>query len=278
MNTLLVVLTVLLGILFVVAVALTPVWMLLYQKYVGERGLQELARRLQGHLYGGTCTRLSNLVYENQGQRYHLKLTASSENNTEKILNLSAPWPGQHTRITVFPESFWTGANKFMGLEDHQIGNPVFDSTFVLQSASFEELVDLFQPNTQQLLLQLHAMSPRLNFTVQGSIIQLSVPADPANVDELSQFVATFYNLRSGMLQNVFSKMTHAQQVTAEQELKVVSLKQMDATCMVCGSEVADYRVECKQCGTPHHKDCWGYFGGCSRYGCGGTVFINAKS
>lgn len=45
-----------------------------------------------------------------------------------------------------------------------------------------------------------------------------------------------------------------------------------DAKCPVC-SEVLIAMVVCKRCRTPHHEDCWNYYGGCSVYGCRETVF-----
>jgi len=40
--------------------------------------------------------------------------------------------------------------------------------------------------------------------------------------------------------------------------------------CAVCGYEIPSIdRVDCALCKTPHHRDCWHYFGGCSTYACG---------
>jgi Prokaryotic RING finger family 1 len=45
-----------------------------------------------------------------------------------------------------------------------------------------------------------------------------------------------------------------------------------DAKCPVC-SEVLVAMVVCKRCRTPHHEDCWTYYGGCSVYGCRETTY-----
>ncbi len=40
--------------------------------------------------------------------------------------------------------------------------------------------------------------------------------------------------------------------------------------CEVCGDAIPDSaRVDCQDCGTPHHEDCFAYLGQCSVYGCG---------
>lgn len=43
-----------------------------------------------------------------------------------------------------------------------------------------------------------------------------------------------------------------------------------EGLCPVCGNRMEDHPVACPRCATPHHPECWEYFGGCSTYGCGG--------
>lgn len=38
--------------------------------------------------------------------------------------------------------------------------------------------------------------------------------------------------------------------------------------CKVCGESIVGPHVLCSTCHTPFHKDCWGYVGGCSTFGC----------
>jgi hypothetical protein len=44
--------------------------------------------------------------------------------------------------------------------------------------------------------------------------------------------------------------------------------------CGVCGEAVVQNAVNCSQCLTPHHSDCWDYSGGCSIYACGSTTKV----
>ncbi len=42
------------------------------------------------------------------------------------------------------------------------------------------------------------------------------------------------------------------------------------STCPVCGTAAGEDALECAECLTPHHEDCWTYNGGmCAIYGCG---------
>jgi hypothetical protein len=40
--------------------------------------------------------------------------------------------------------------------------------------------------------------------------------------------------------------------------------------CPVCGHGVDQAAKRCPQCGTPHHKECWKYMGGCAIFACQG--------
>ena len=43
--------------------------------------------------------------------------------------------------------------------------------------------------------------------------------------------------------------------------------------CPVCAAVVADRRVLCQRCRTPHHRECWEYARGCSMFACGESRF-----
>jgi hypothetical protein len=59
--------------------------------------------------------------------------------------------------------------------------------------------------------------------------------------------------------------------------LKVASENSADAVCKVCGDPFDGQEVVfCRVCDTPHHRDCWRYFGGCSVYACGERRFNRA--
>ena len=39
--------------------------------------------------------------------------------------------------------------------------------------------------------------------------------------------------------------------------------------CQICGDAMEGDTLLCPECRTPHHRECWAYFGGCSTFGCG---------
>jgi hypothetical protein len=47
-----------------------------------------------------------------------------------------------------------------------------------------------------------------------------------------------------------------------------------ESKCQVCGEPLAKDLVYCGGCRTPHHRECWEYFGGCSTYACGEKKYV----
>lgn len=276
MSNLVIVLLTLMGMLLATAIAMTPVWLALYRTRVATRTLKQLAIRLNGHVYGGTLFAMPRIAVQDHGQRFDLRVDSPKSDSSRKILYLSGPWPGDQTRVMLYPESFWTRANKFMGLQDLLIGEPEFDHTFVIQGNSHQELLDLLKPDVQGLLINAWTMSPTISLSIAGGQICLAIETDMNQASMTGQF-SSFLDLRRRMLHNVMKRVHAVNSKPSELQFKMAHLKTESATCLVCGTEVSRIRVSCRRCQTPHHRDCWGYFGGCSRYGCGETVFLDPK-
>jgi hypothetical protein len=49
-----------------------------------------------------------------------------------------------------------------------------------------------------------------------------------------------------------------------------------NAICEICGEPASENVVYCPRCRTPHHRDCWEYFGACSVYACGEKNFVHS--
>lgn len=46
-----------------------------------------------------------------------------------------------------------------------------------------------------------------------------------------------------------------------------------EVKCQVCGEDIGEELVFCARCRTPHHQECWEYYGSCTVYGCQETDF-----
>jgi hypothetical protein len=56
----------------------------------------------------------------------------------------------------------------------------------------------------------------------------------------------------------------------AAEGVQIVSAEDraLQGDCPVCGQRLSEPLARCDRCSTPHHQDCWKYFGGCSIYAC----------
>lgn len=60
-------------------------------------------------------------------------------------------------------------------------------------------------------------------------------------------------------------------------EIVATVKNEAQAVCKVCGDHLDnDDIVYCRVCDTPHHRDCWRYFGSCSVYACGERRYARA--
>ena len=50
-----------------------------------------------------------------------------------------------------------------------------------------------------------------------------------------------------------------------------------ECVCMICGEELLEDIVLCRRCKTPHHRECWLYYGACSTYGCKEPHFVSPR-
>lgn len=47
-----------------------------------------------------------------------------------------------------------------------------------------------------------------------------------------------------------------------------------EAICRICGEDIITDMVFCRRCKTPHHQECWHYYGACSTYGCRESRYV----
>ena len=66
-------------------------------------------------------------------------------------------------------------------------------------------------------------------------------------------------------------------ELLSDLELELKLIQNQNSVCMVCCEQIKKDkdRVVCECCKTPHHAECWNYFGGCSTFGCSETAKIS---
>lgn len=175
-------------------------------------------------------------------------------------LTIYTGWPDATFRAKFFPETISDSMKTFIGMQDIKIGSPGFDSRFVIQSNDAHRLVEFLGPDVQS---EIYAMGPKAVLNISGSKIQLERKIDFFSneyqaLNTVQQFVDACFVMRSASFDS-----------TSTIEVKAISINSTDAVCMICGEGIAERRVVCRTCKTPHHQECWDYLRQCSTYGCG---------
>ena len=183
---------------------------------------------------------------------------------------MKIPWHDMELRLEVYPESFLKRLSNLRDMEDVEIGSLAFDRDYVITGNN------------------LHDLRAFLSLTVQGHINSLrSLPSsDDVYVAVLG---GTLLVKKRGVIRDAQQMVKFVQSGLAifDEGQKAVSegieftheevMFSAETSCQICGDHLEQAVVLCKACGTPHHKDCWLYYGACSTYGCGQTSFKRSR-
>jgi hypothetical protein len=178
-------------------------------------------------------------------------------------------WPNPQTRCEVYPQTFARTLGKFFGMEDIEIGYRGFDDRYMITGTSDEMVKGLLSPQVQQVVDQLYRLMGVNDIYVRfsGSEMLVKKRGLLKDWDDLSEFVRLSVELYDTAL---VTEATGIEFVTSENaSFSEVKAGEGAPVCQICGDEIIEEQVECVSCKTPHHGDCWRYYGACSTYGCG---------
>jgi hypothetical protein len=242
--------------------------------------LEQLARRLGGNLQPSSLFHYPELRIPHLGLTATLKYTAGGENESNRT-HLTIPWSNGDLRCEIFMEGPFSGLRKLIGMQDIEIGSPDFDRRFVITGNDESAIKAFLTPDSQARLLDLMRVDVPTAFSVPNlylrighgllTVTKASYLTDIEIVDRFIRLFLAFYEAASADPAGI-------------EFLGAVSVQSAAVSgeaiphCIVCGEALRTDLVTCRSCRTPHHKDCWQYFGGCATYACGGKQFVPAKA
>ena len=170
----------------------------------------------------------------------------------------------------MYPEHFFNRLGKFLGMQDIEIGSPQFDREYICTSNDAGMLKETLVPESQSVINALRSMRGAGNVYVAIRNYELLVKIqgmleDIGSLRKLTDLSLQFYDaalagqekgiefLETKTITHTFSEGEQAEEVI----------------CQVCGDSLMRDVVVCRSCKTPHHHDCWQYYGQCSTFGCG---------
>jgi hypothetical protein len=187
-------------------------------------------------------------------------------------------WPDDRFRCEIYPQDIFSGFRKLWGMEDIEIGSPQFDSAYFIAGSDKAAIRDLLTGEVQSIIFRLSALgfanfyaTREIQVRWSGGVMTVAKPSRLTTFESLEQFLSLCGLLFAAAIE---TKTSGIEFVGDAREPDTA-----EAQCQVCGEalgsgDAAGDLVYCSACETPHHRECWQYFGGCSTYACGQKKFV----
>jgi hypothetical protein len=167
--------------------------------------------------------------------------------------------------LRIVPEGLFASLRKAFGAQDVDLGDPGFDGRFLVQGSPEPWVREVLDVTTRRQILRLADLGASF---WRGA--HVSLEAGPGGVtifcrrdfaDDGSQLVA-FLDGAIAVFRNLRTPATEGIRILPAEE------HAGRGDCPVCASPLDAAPRHCPTCRTPHHRDCWEYFGGCAIYAC----------
>jgi hypothetical protein len=258
-------------VLFFIAIAAAIVIFGILQRQQQSKTLERIAQRFRGRLEPGSFFTQGQVRLRFLGYPALLKYVRHGKNKSHTTFSIT--WPEASYRLEVYPQDILAGFRRLWGMEDIEIGSAEFDRSFYISGNSRTGACDMLSSEVQALIWKLAQLGslPAVfgthDIQVQflGGVLTITKPRQLTSYEHLEEFVSLAAELFQAALRTRSTGITFVTGSTAD----VQQPDSVDSQCQVCGEPLARDLVWCAACKTPHHRECWEYFGGCSTYACG---------
>ncbi len=243
------------------------------QKQSSASGSNEAYTRLAGR-FGGKVTRggwfrKPSVRFVWHGANVTVDVHKGTGAGASHYTQVSMSWSDAKLNLEVYPAGMWSKVTKFLGASSVRIGSASFDEQYVIQTDTPESARQFLSAGVQWHIDRLCRLMAGgdVYVLVQRGVIHIRKRTFIRNYADLEQLVRLSLELyEQGLLTQ-----------TAGIEFVAGGAPDGPMVCKVCGDEFDHDIVVCRRCQTPHHRECWQYYGACSTYGCGETRFAQPK-
>jgi hypothetical protein len=252
-------------------IAVVVIGALAAQQRARKDALTRIARRFHGQLHWAVFFGLPQLRFRHSG--VHALLTYTWHGKHQRHTHLQINWPDRTTRLETYPQGVASRLRQLWGMEDIRIFSPQFDADFLICGSDRAAARTILNAEVQQRIYALAKVGAggfwshnNIYVAIRGGVLQVTKPTDLTNYDDLARFITLSLELFDQAL---------ATRATGIEYIEAPSPPAAEQSqCQVCGDDLTRDIVLCRRCRTPHHRDCWEYFGGCSTYACQEKHFI----
>lgn len=221
--------------------------------------LERIATRLDGTVNESE----PSLQFEIEGRRARLEFCGGSRDSSAYscvALDVRGVSPGQ---LRILKDGFGQRFAKLFGAQDLTVGDPSFDSDFVVKATPPAVAFQVFRPERR-------AEAVRAVRRIEG-YENPTVDLDP---QQLCVKVDQYFRDEADMMALIAAAREFAACVLASARPTGIVMGEVrvstEGACPVCGTAMFSATVRCELCRTPHHSECWQYMGRCSTYACKG--------
>lgn len=226
-----------------------------------------LAARFGGTAERGNWTSRPSARFVYNGASVLVDIYSTGGKHPQYYSQVHVSWADPALRLEVYPESFFARVGKFLGMQDIEIGSPEFDEAYIITGHDPEAIKRFLSSGVQAAIGELRKFGPNREIYVSanGGTLLVKKLGQYRDFESLARLVVLSLELfEQGLL-------TYAGDITF---IDQPSPGTGPPVCQVCGDEISADLVQCRSCKSPHHKECWTYYGACSTYGCGEKRFM----
>jgi hypothetical protein len=240
-----------------------------YQKQV--KTLERIAARFRGRYEPGSIFIPGQIRLRFVGYPALVKYVRHGKNSSHTVFTIT--WPEPTFRLEVYPQDILSGFRRLWGMEDIEIGSAEFDRSFYISGNSRSAVRDALSSEVQHAIFKLGQLgdlppvfgSRDIQVQFLGGVLTITKPRSLTSYEQLETFVTLSAELFQAAMR---TRETGIEFVTTGSS-EPPEPDAIESKCQVCGEPLAKDLVWCAACKTPHHRECWEYFGSCSTYACG---------
>ena len=237
------------------------------------RAFQRFADDRRGELQPRELFETPKVSFVHHGARALLSLQEANDSGGALHTQITFTLPeGWSYRLEIFPQRLPAVASL---AGDIAIGDGEFDPRYVVKSNDERFAREFLDGAARQAVEDLRNLLGNDQILVSMNSARLMVRKGTviASSDDLSVFADLSGRLHDRI--ELFWQRASGIEILDEQAFPAESAPPV---CQICGSKIPpESRVNCRRCGTPHHKDCWEFNGQCSTYACGEKRFASTK-
>lgn len=226
----------------------------------------QIALERGGRLLPGSPAALPRLTFHHQGVPVVVEAHISRELSPRLHVGIRMAWPDAGTRLEISPQTFTGQLQKLFSAGSVETGDTAFDCRYLIFAPHPARARRLLSPEVRDAIERLcclgHGRHIRVRI-VDGTFL-ISKRQHRTSYQEIKRLIDLSVQLYDAAIREPLEGIEFTNQPVIDPASPL---------CGVCGEGIDTPEIMCGSCRTPHHRECWHYYGGCSIYGCGGRRF-----